>query len=106
MNDSIVACDDTGVPLLYPQGPPDSIDPKQERIAEVFEEARKDNKPSINAKMWDYRGVNVKLNVFDFTVSRHRDGPPYSEALFRNLTIHTVIVNVVAYMNTTDRCRR
>ncbi len=25
--------------------------------------------------MWAYRGVNVKLNVFDFTVSRHRDGP-------------------------------
>lgn len=22
-----------------------------------------------------YRGANVKLNVFDFTVSRHRDGP-------------------------------
>jgi hypothetical protein len=25
--------------------------------------------------MWAYRGVNIKLNVFDFTVSRHRDGP-------------------------------
>ncbi len=25
--------------------------------------------------MWAYRGVTVGLNVFDFTVSRHRDGP-------------------------------
>jgi len=25
--------------------------------------------------MWAYRGIDVKLNVFDFTVSRHRDGP-------------------------------
>ena len=75
--DSIVACDDTGVTLLYPKGPPDidSGDLKQKRIAEVFAKALEENKPSINAKMWGYRGVNVKLNVFDFTVSRHRDGP-------------------------------
>lgn len=25
--------------------------------------------------MWAYRGMTVPLNVFDFTVSRHRDGP-------------------------------
>ena len=25
--------------------------------------------------MWAYRSVQEKLNVFDFTVSRHRDGP-------------------------------
>ena len=77
LTDSIVACDDTGVKLLYPKVPPvfDSTDPKQKRIAEVFEEALKNNKSSINAKMWAYRGVGVKLNVFDFTVSRHRDGP-------------------------------
>jgi hypothetical protein len=29
----------------------------------------------INAKMWAYRGVTIPLSVFDFTVSRHRDGP-------------------------------
>lgn len=77
LTDSIVACDDTGVTLLYPKVPPDFdlSDPKQKRIAEVFEEALKKEKPSINAKMWAYRGVRVKLNVFDFTVSRHRDGP-------------------------------
>lgn len=76
-SDSIVACDDTGLTLLYPKVPPDFdlSDPKQKRTAEVFEEALKENKPSINAKMWAYRGQTVKLNVFDFTVSRHRDGP-------------------------------
>ena len=75
--DSIVACDDTGLTLLYPKVPPDfdETDPKQKRIAEVFVEALAQNKSSINAKMWAYRGVTTKLNVFDFTVSRHRDGP-------------------------------
>ena len=75
--DSIVACDDTGIKLLYPKVPPDFDlnDPKQKRAAEVFAKALEENKSSINAKMWAYRGANVKLNVFDFTVSRHRDGP-------------------------------
>src|SRR5690606_32788317 len=65
------------VTLLYPKVPPDLdvSDPKQKRIAEVYNQALEENKSSINAKMWAYRGVNVKLNVFDFTVSRHRDGP-------------------------------
>lgn len=77
LTDSIVACDDTGVTLLYPKVPPDVDlkDPKQKRIAEVFADALQNEKPSINAKMWAYRGQTVKLNVFDFTVSRHRDGP-------------------------------
>ena len=76
-SDSAVGCDDTSVTLLYPKTIPklDLDNPKQRRIQEVFQEAIEDNKPSINAKMWAYRGVNVKLNVFDFTVSRHRDGP-------------------------------
>jgi transposase len=77
--DTHVACDDTGNTLLYPKEPPDfdMSDPKQKRIAEVFAEAKAANKPSINAKMWAYRGQNLKLNVFDFTVSRHRDGPEF-----------------------------
>jgi transposase len=81
--DQIVACDDTGTTLLYPKAPPefDLSDPKQRRIAEVFAAAKADHKPSINAKMWGYRGQTVKLNVFDFTVSRHRDGP---ELFFRD----------------------
>lgn len=76
-NDSVMGCDDTSVTLLYPKTIPtfNLDDPKERRIHEVFTEARNENKPSIRAKMWAYRGVNVKLNVFDFTVSRHRDGP-------------------------------
>jgi transposase len=76
-SDSAVGCDDTGVTLLYPKTIPkfDVNDAKGRRMQEVFEEALKKNKPSINAKMWAYRGVNIKLNVFDFTVSHHRDGP-------------------------------
>lgn len=75
--DDIVGCDDTGVTLLYPKTLPpfDVNDPKQRRMHEVFQKALVGNQASINAKMWAYRGVNIKLNVFDFTVSRHRDGP-------------------------------
>jgi transposase len=77
LTDPIVACDDTGVTLLYPKVPPefDVSDPKQKRMEEVFTEALTEKKPSIRAKMWAYRGNSIKLNVFDFTVSRHRDGP-------------------------------
>lgn len=75
--DRWIGCDDTSLTLLYPKTLPqfDLDDPKQRRIHEVFSEALAEGKPSINAKMWAYRGVSVKLNVFDFTVSRHRDGP-------------------------------
>jgi len=76
-NDSVIGCDDTGVTLLYPKTLPtfDLDDPKERRIHEVFTAALNENKPSIRAKMWAYRGAGIKLNVFDFTVSRHRDGP-------------------------------
>jgi hypothetical protein len=75
--DSVVGCDDTGVTLLYPKEIPslDLTNPKERRIHEVFTAALDKGKPSIKAKMWAYRGVTVPLNVFDFTVSRHRDGP-------------------------------
>ena len=77
LQDSVIGCDDTGVTLLYPKNLPqlDLNDPKERRIHEVFSKALKEDKPSIRAKMWAYRGVSVKLNVFDFRVSRHRDGP-------------------------------
>jgi transposase len=76
--DSVVGCDDTGLTLLYDKELPalgDQADRKQQRIHAVFQAAIEKNEPSIHAKMWAYRGVNIKLNVFDFTVSRHRDGP-------------------------------
>lgn len=82
-NDSVVGTDETRLTLLYPKVLPafDLTDPKQRRMHEVFEEALAKQKPSISGRMWAYRGTNVKLNVFDFTVSRHRDGP---ELFFKN----------------------
>ena len=75
--DAVIGCDDTSVTLLYPKAIPtfNLDDPKERRIHEVFTAALNENKPSIRAKMWAYRGTGIKLNVFDFTVSRHRDGP-------------------------------
>ncbi len=77
LRDRVIACDDTGTTLLYPKVLPDFdlSDRRQARAAEVYQKALKENKSSINAKTWAYRGQTVKLNLFDFTVSRHRDGP-------------------------------
>lgn len=76
--DFALGTDETRVTLLLPPGgfiPPAGDSPKSRRIHEVFSEARAGNQPSVTARMWAYRGVIVPLNVFDFTVSRHRDGP-------------------------------
>ena len=40
-------------------------------IAAAHAEERK----SITARMWAYRSITTPIDVFDFTVSRHRDGP-------------------------------
>jgi hypothetical protein len=63
--------------LLLPKELPDvdEADPKSGRVREVLAAAIANNRKSILAKMWAYRGVNIPINVFDFTVSRHRDGP-------------------------------
>jgi transposase len=73
----VVGTDDTRVTLLLPAEIPAARDddPKSQRIAEVFAAARSEEKPSVTARMWAYRSVLTPLNVFDFTVSRHRDGP-------------------------------
>lgn len=75
--DSVIGSDDTGVKLLLPKEVPkiDPNDPKSERTCEVIQAAMENGKPHVSAKMWAYRGVHVPLNIFDFTVSRHRDGP-------------------------------
>ena len=73
----IIGTDDTRVTLLMPPvlAPPRDDEPKSKRIFEVFSAARAEHKPSVTARMWAYRSLLVPLNVFDFTVSRHRDGP-------------------------------
>ncbi len=71
-----VGCDDTGVLSITPAAMPDlSNHPRGERIGEVLEKAIADGKPSITANMWGYYASRLPVVAFDFTVSRHRDGP-------------------------------
>jgi len=73
----IIGTDDTTVTLLTPPDLPplDPLDPKSARTREVIAAAHAEARKSISARMWAYRGITVPINVFDFTVSRHRDGP-------------------------------
>lgn len=74
--DSCVGCDDTGVVLITPAALPDlSEHPRGDRISEVLEEAIGSGKPSIKAHFWGYHASRLPVVAFDFTVSRHRDGP-------------------------------
>jgi transposase len=74
--DRTIGCDDTGVLLITPKSIPDLRGhPRGERIGEVLEKAIAAGKPSINAKVWGYYASRLPVVAFDFTVSRHRDGP-------------------------------
>ena len=72
-----IGTDDTRVTLLLPDTIPRVVegDLKSRRIYEVFSRAKEQGEGSVSARMWAYRGMTVPLNVFDFTVSHHRDGP-------------------------------
>ena len=82
--DDIVGTDDTRVTLLLPATIPkaEASDPRSQRIHEVMSEAVLAGRRSVTARMWAYRSVTTRLNVFDFTVSRHRDGPDLMLANF------------------------
>ena len=73
----IVGTDETRVTLLLPATIPkaEADDPKSQRVYEVFSKAAAEGRRSVSARMWAYRSVTEPLTVFDFTVSRHRDGP-------------------------------
>jgi transposase len=77
LTDDCLGTDETRVTLLVPPTIPDvdANDPKSQRTHEVLSEAAAKGRRSVTARMWAYRGVNIPLNLFDFTVSRHRDGP-------------------------------
>jgi hypothetical protein len=81
----ILGTDDTTTTLLLPKDIPKPVpgDAKSQRIFEVFSKARAEGKPSVSARMWAYRSLTIPLNVFDFTVSHHRDGPDLFLAEFR-----------------------
>jgi transposase len=69
--------DETRVTLLLPPEIPavKEGDAKSKRIHEVFTEARAQGRPSVSGRVWAYRSLTVPINAFDFTVSRHDDGP-------------------------------
>jgi transposase len=77
----IIGTDDTTVTLVVNDStlPTDhentDPDPKNVRAREVIASALAEHRGSITARMWAYRSLTQPINVFDFTVSRHRDGP-------------------------------
>lgn len=75
--DGLVACDDTTVTLITPPFPPplDEMNGRARREHETIAAAIAAGRPSVTARMWAYRSLTTPLNYFDFTTSRHRDGP-------------------------------
>ena len=73
----VIATDDTTVTLITPQKMPDfdPVDPKFARAREVIAAALEPRRASVTARMWAYRSVTEPINLFAFTVSRHRAGP-------------------------------
>ncbi|RLS98983.1 MAG: IS66 family transposase [Planctomycetota bacterium] len=73
--------DDTQVKLIMPKDLPDKAegieDPQIKRLIEKMIEAKKEKKDSLDAKMWGYSSFDssAPYDIFDFRVSRHRDGP-------------------------------
>lgn len=74
----VIGLDDTHITLLMPRELPsiEDNDPHTQRLLEKVAEAQKAGKASLDAKMWVYSGMSDQpYDVFDFRVSRHRDGP-------------------------------
>jgi transposase len=72
-----IGTDETRVTLLLPPEIPEvnEDDAKSRRVHEVFTAAWAEGRKSVSGRMWAYRSLTEPINVFDFTVSRHRDGP-------------------------------
>jgi transposase len=73
-----VGIDDTKCRMLLPKDVPPIIegDAKSRRIAEKIKEAKGKKETSLLAKIWVYSGLHqAPYNIFDFRISRHRDGP-------------------------------
>jgi transposase len=75
LSDDILGTDDTTLTLLMPKVIPEPHDEKSQRIHKRLSEVAAQGKPSLSARMWAYRSINVPLVFFDFTVSRGRAGP-------------------------------
>jgi transposase len=73
-----IGLDETSCRMLLSAAIPEAIpgDLKSQRLAEKVKEARGKGDKSLLAKMWVYSGLHLApYNIFDFRVSRHRDGP-------------------------------
>lgn len=73
-----VGMDDTSVTLLMPSEIPEANQEcsRTMRLIEKMHEAKRKGEKSLDAKMWAYSGgTDAPYDVFDFRVSRHRDGP-------------------------------
>jgi len=78
LSSQCIGMDDTGVKLIMPKEIPEVVegDLRTQRLIEKMLEAKKDGKSSLDAKMWAYSGSEDRpYDIFDFRVSRHRDGP-------------------------------
>jgi len=81
LNSLCVGLDDTYVKLIMPKELPKiaegSVDSRTQRLIEKMREAMTEKKDSLDAKMWGYSSFDSKVpyDLFDFRVSRHRDGP-------------------------------
>ncbi len=76
--DDAIGLDETRCRMLMPQEDPEVKpgDAKGKRLAAKIAEARRKGEDSIQGKMWAYGGLhNAPYNIFDFRISRHRDGP-------------------------------
>jgi len=73
----IIGTDDTTVTLVTKDSPlpGDDDNPKNVRARELIAAAQAESRRSITARMGGYRSITVPINVFDFTIIRHRDGP-------------------------------
>jgi transposase len=73
-----IGMDDTSVTLIMPSEIPEIKNDcsRTMRLIEKMHEAKKKGEKSLQAKMWAYSGgEDAPYDVFDFRVSRHRDGP-------------------------------
>ena len=85
----VLGCDETPVTLIVPPQLPalDPQDPRGARMLEVLSKAQAEGRPSVQGRMWAYRSLELPFNVFDFTVSRHRDGPDWMLSGFRGFLL-------------------
>ncbi len=74
---SLLGCDDTTVNLIVPRQLPelDPMNPRSDSARAQLAAAIEAGKKNITARMWAYRGIELPINVYDFTVNRSREGP-------------------------------